>query len=80
MMKTQRKLPALSAPAAELQMVCCLAILVYLLFVWRFALQTAGDLSARFFLSELLHGGATAALLSLGGGLLFDAELRARKK
>ena len=79
-MKKQIRFPTLFAPAAQLQMGCCLAILVYLGFVWLFAQRTAGDRYAELFLSELLHGAATATLLSLGGGLLLDTELRAAQK
>lgn len=81
MHRTQNtKFPTLTAPAVRLLTLCVLLILAYLPFVCVYAWRNCGDLYARTLVLEMLHSAAISVVLSLGGGLLLDCELRAREK
>ncbi len=66
----------LHAKAARIFSICFSLIALYLAATALYAVFTMGSLNARQILFEMLHSIAISALLSLGGVLLIDSELK----
>ena len=62
--------------ASRLFSLCMSLIALYIIAVLVYALATFGSVSGELILFEMLHSVAISALLSLGGALLLDAELK----
>ena len=75
-MRKKQRIPSLSQKATCLFFICLGIIFAYLIGVILYIKHHVGDPYMQKNALEMLHGASISAVISLGGSLLFDCEMR----